>query len=58
MTGVYERGAVTRAPTHPGAILREALDTACLLDYYAPTMTEQIRQYESAFITVHLSAQG
>lgn len=23
MTEVYERGAVTRAPTHPGAILRE-----------------------------------
>lgn len=40
MTEVYERGAVTRAPTHPGVILREALDTACLLDYYAPTMTK------------------
>jgi addiction module HigA family antidote len=23
MTEVYDRGAVTRAPTHPGAILRE-----------------------------------
>ncbi len=23
MTEIYERGAVTRAPTHPGAILRE-----------------------------------
>ena len=37
MTEVYERGAVTRVPTHPGAILREALDTACLLDYYLST---------------------